>query len=505
MQKEFIEFAASNGDIIRFTSGDGEVIEEVYSATANRWKQMGTAQRIHYDPRTRQVRDQSGQGGVIPQGEDVGLIVRRLAEVCDSSKVSHNIQIMKICKKSKMSVKFEAPSGDNIKLTATSSGVKQQLLTKKGWMHVGRATHLRYNPTTRALVNQNNQGGILPIHNLSHLLEKIILVADTADVTHNICEPQSKQLSKKNSKTPPISTLPSSDVMLKTLLICKPTENEQKHSTSWNACTAAVDYVNSIANSTIRKVTNVVTKTTIELGLEWLCEGNYPGDNLVVVAVGCLDSIMSPSDWHHYFAKVPRGCNVTIVCDGSTHVLSLPHRYQSNSRKVSSSVVSSHFCEFKCSVTQLVIKSCSRVGLFTKCLLEIITRMCCNIETLIDMCCRSVESQIDSYFNIVFSSKQPIDIINDTLSFIGDGYDVVLSTTDAESVSVTSSLSEGDVDKELLTALYKVYSKHSPTKTYRADKLISEYRGRYRQLFKMLSIKYNDPQIQRLYSSSWGL
>eukprot|EP01060_Flectonema_neradi_P023513 TRINITY_DN3178_c0_g1_i1.p1 TRINITY_DN3178_c0_g1~~TRINITY_DN3178_c0_g1_i1.p1 ORF type:complete len:491 (+),score=85.78 TRINITY_DN3178_c0_g1_i1:31-1503(+) len=489
MQPDYVEFTAPDGDTVRFTEGNGVILEEIFSASSNRWVRKGEARRINYDPATRQVTDHNGNGGVIPQKEDAGWIAEKLAGICSNSGVPHNIEIVKI-KKHAPYVRFEAPSGDHVKLTATATGVKQQLLTPKGWKNIGRATTFHYNQSSRALVNQDGLGGVLPKTDLTDLLRKIASVCDLSNTQHNIVLPKisaapapapaprqsqcskktEKRLSKQQKRLP--ITLPEADTRNKILIIAKPGTGGAAE----RACKSVFHFVNQMSCE-VRKITKVTTRTTIELGLEWVCDGILTGDTITIFILGSTDTYLASVDWHYHLSKAPRGCKVTIISDGASNLLQLPtcasatpKRGSIKVKKWTSSPIVHRKYQLRCSASQILIipgmGGGYEVGFFMESFLRIVSSTSATVSDLLEMCGRVVQARRVSGFSIEYSSTKNADIHKDVFTMGEQPTNTPTATfsDSIESFSMPSSASDDDLfrvdlDEEALASLYRKYSR----------------------------------------------
>eukprot|EP01060_Flectonema_neradi_P010381 TRINITY_DN17465_c0_g1_i1.p1 TRINITY_DN17465_c0_g1~~TRINITY_DN17465_c0_g1_i1.p1 ORF type:complete len:556 (+),score=65.90 TRINITY_DN17465_c0_g1_i1:149-1816(+) len=554
MQHErYVEFTVANGDTVRFTEGDGVVMEEIY--TRGRWKHMGTATRLNFEPRKCILTDQNGLGGVIPNKQDITSILQGICDVADASGVPHNLSNTKYGA-GQASAEFTAPSGDIIRFVASDKGVEEQLMSTQtgNWATIGIATELIFNKNNRSLVDQKGLGGVLPSKNVSQLLSRIRSVAEQAGIRHNIpSEPQFSTTSSlrdsftngKESRGRSLrlgsvssaasstgshkaASYPGAESRLKSLIICDTTSPDKLAvATSLKACEDAAVFAERI-DADVRRISKIVTKSSIEMGLSWLClEDAVPGDSLLLVVIGDFDyQSLTKGDWLYYLSQVPVGCKITIIYDSRKPTLRLPFSCtatDTDTTFVEDVTILSEWQRVRANVVVLSadLSQRSEIGIFTQTVMSYLTRnRSPGIREMLCGCCRVLSSK-GVRTNIVMSSTRVFDVVMDQIS-INDWDGVPLGRANpqlkfrydsSDSVSAASSHSDdvstfrdsrSDFDHEVREALVRVYSRHNQTKLPLVGRFVSDFRGRYRHLFHILSIKYNNPDILDLYSPAWG-
>ncbi|KAJ9455505.1 hypothetical protein DIPPA_10915 [Diplonema papillatum] len=199
-----VEFMVPCGEYIRYREGQNCVLEELF--TEGKWIQAGLAHRLYYNEATYELKDQDHRGGLLPP-EDAASIVRKIAQICDNCGLEFTILNgnQKGSPRSgagrgssaraeffrELEVTFTAPSGDGIKYVPSSKGLYEYIYNRKQqkWEKVGIATSLHYNTHKRALVDQDNAGGVLPAAGLTSLLRALRIACEAADVLHDIPMP----------------------------------------------------------------------------------------------------------------------------------------------------------------------------------------------------------------------------------------------------------------------------------------------------------------------------
>ena len=545
MQHErYVEFEVANGDLVRFTEGDGAVMEEVH--TRGRWRHMGTATKMIYEPRKRILTDQNGQGGVIPKSSDLEAILDGVVEVAVASGISHNIRSKGSYQTGAATAEFTAPSGDIIKFVATDKGVEEQIMSLRtgSWTTIGMATELLFNKTKKSLVDQNGSGGVLPSAGLPQLLSRIKIVAEQAAIKHNIPS-ESRRTSKRpslrlsgsscasnsassvNSSTASQPLYPGAESRLKVLIVCD-TSNPDKIAvaSSLKACEEAAVLAERMEGD-VRRITKVITKASIEMGLSWLCiEDSIPGDALLLIKIGDFSQqSLTKGDWLYYLSQVPVGCKLTIVSDGKKNALQLPFSCTAtveNTSYVEDVSRVSEWKKIKANIIQIASPTLrsAEIGVFTEAVVSFLLRnRCPGLRELACGCCRSLSAK-GITGKVTLSSTRVFDALVDRFTICDwDGIPIGRQNPQlkfryesSDSVSVSSSISEdlsssrylGDYNNEIRDALIGVYTRHNKLKLPLVNRFVTDFRGRYRHLFHILSLKYNNPDILDLYSPAWG-
>ena len=167
-------------DALRFDAG-GDVVEFIPEGIGivgefHNGKKRGVAHALHFNSARRELLDQDGRGGKVPNRKDNPLILRTIATFCDDHHVPITVEGEEFI------VKYRTAKGDKMTYTPDLGAIGQHF---NGQL-VGMATELNYDLTKGVLVDQEAHGGKIPEESRLPILQGIVDLCGVSDVPHNI-------------------------------------------------------------------------------------------------------------------------------------------------------------------------------------------------------------------------------------------------------------------------------------------------------------------------------